>query len=81
MGDVDRLRRSLVGTVRVEETFPLARAGIALWLKALRIHQWAKNALVFVPLLLSGHATAGAYRVLDTCVRDVWPRRIRHLHD
>ena len=27
MGDVDRLRRSLVGTVRVEETFPLAVLG------------------------------------------------------
>lgn len=26
-----------------------------VWLKALRVHQWAKNALVFVPLLL-GHA-------------------------
>jgi 4-hydroxybenzoate polyprenyltransferase len=24
------------------------------WLKALRLHQWAKNLLVFVPLLLSG---------------------------
>ncbi len=59
VGDVDRLRGSLVATVTVEETFPVPRAGIALWLRALRIHQWVKNALVFVPLLLSGHVTAG----------------------
>ena len=30
--------------------FPFGR-----WMKALRLHQWAKNVLVFVPLLLSGH--------------------------
>ncbi len=26
-------------------------------MKALRVHQWAKNALVFVPLVLSGMAS------------------------
>lgn len=25
------------------------------WLKAMRIHQWVKNLLIFVPLVLSGH--------------------------
>lgn len=59
VGDVDRLRRSLPATVIVEETFPLPRGGAALWLRALRIHQWVKNALVFVPLVLSGNLTAG----------------------
>ena len=54
VGDVDRLRRSLPGSVTVEATFSQSRGGIATWLSALRIHQWVKNALVFVPLLLSG---------------------------
>lgn len=37
-----------------------------VWLKALRIHQWSKNALLFVPLLL-GHAYGDLNAVL-TCV-------------
>lgn len=32
-----------------------ARGPIASWLKAMRIHQWAKNALLFVPLI-TAHA-------------------------
>jgi len=28
--------------------------GIKLWLKQLRVHQWLKNLLIFVPLLVSG---------------------------
>ena len=55
VGDVDRLRRSLPATVTVEATFPQPRGGPVMWLSALRIHQWVKNLLVFVPLLLSGH--------------------------
>lgn len=39
---------------------PRSRVSLALLLRALRIHQWAKNALVFVPLL-------AAHRVLE------WP--------
>ena len=31
--------------------FPGKRVGLRGWLKAIRIHQWAKNALVFVPLI------------------------------
>jgi len=36
----------------------LRRQGPTLgcWLRAGRIHQWAKNALVFVPMFLAGHA-------------------------
>jgi len=30
------------------------RAGLRTWAKALRVHQWLKNLLVFVPLLASG---------------------------
>lgn len=28
---------------------------VKVWVQALRLHQWCKNLLVFVPLLLSGH--------------------------
>ncbi len=34
--------------------FARPKAGLRVWAKALRIHQWAKNALVFVPLVLGG---------------------------
>ena len=35
----------------VTRIFPSDRAGTAVWIKALRIHQWLKNLLLFVPLL------------------------------
>ncbi|WBQ12770.1 UbiA family prenyltransferase [Hyphomonadaceae bacterium BL14] len=38
----------------VEAHFPNEPAGLRGWRKALRLHQWSKNLLVFVPLLLSG---------------------------
>lgn len=40
------------GAATVEESFPQAPANkFRLFLKALRLHQWAKNTLVFVPLI------------------------------
>jgi 4-hydroxybenzoate polyprenyltransferase/phosphoserine phosphatase len=39
--------------VPVLAEFPAARAGWIAWLKALRAHQWAKNLLLFVPLVLA----------------------------
>ena len=46
---------SLARTVRarhvVEKEFPKPAAGPAVWRRALRMHQWAKNLLLFVPLL------------------------------
>ena len=41
------------GTVEIVVDSP--KPGLRLWLKALRCHQWSKNALLFVPLVL-GHA-------------------------
>jgi len=35
----------------VTQVFRSEQAGIAVWVKALRIHQWLKNLLLFVPLL------------------------------
>jgi len=35
----------------VEETFPPQKATLKVWLKMIRVHQWLKNILLFVPLL------------------------------
>jgi 4-hydroxybenzoate polyprenyltransferase/phosphoserine phosphatase len=35
----------------VTAIFRSDRAGLAVWIKALRVHQWLKNLLLFVPLL------------------------------
>jgi 4-hydroxybenzoate polyprenyltransferase/phosphoserine phosphatase len=37
--------------IPVEREFPGDAGGIANWLRALRVHQWLKNLLLFVPLL------------------------------
>lgn len=37
--------------VPVEREFRSERKGLAVWLRALRVHQWLKNLLLFVPLL------------------------------
>jgi len=37
----------------VEKHFIVDRVGIKTWVKAIRVHQWAKNGLLFVPLLVS----------------------------
>ena len=45
-------------SVPIEKEFQHGKAGLKTWLKALRVHQWAKNLLLFVPLLT-------AYSFLD----------------
>lgn len=37
--------------VQVEREFPGESGGLGVWIKALRVHQWLKNLLLFVPLL------------------------------
>ncbi|TDN69871.1 UbiA family prenyltransferase [Paraburkholderia sp. BL10I2N1] len=46
-----RLAASVREQVPVEREFPNNKAGLSVWLKALRVHQWLKNLLLFVPLL------------------------------
>lgn len=41
----------------VQQHLPAERAGLRAWLRALRLHQWLKNLLVFVPLLASHRFT------------------------
>ncbi len=49
------LRARLSPAVAVAGAFPVPAATLTTWARALRVQQWAKNALLFVPLLLSGH--------------------------
>ena len=37
--------------VPIEREFQGERAGLVVWLRAMRVHQWLKNLLLFVPLL------------------------------
>jgi 4-hydroxybenzoate polyprenyltransferase len=37
--------------VPIDREFPREKAGLAAWARALRIHQWLKNVLLFVPLM------------------------------
>lgn len=55
-GGSARVFRRVASLVPVEARFSPARAGAAGWMKALRIHQWTKNGLVFLPMMLAGLA-------------------------
>jgi 4-hydroxybenzoate polyprenyltransferase len=48
------LRAALPPGVTVEAAFPSPPPSLKTWVKALRLHQWAKNGLVFVAPLLAG---------------------------
>ena len=50
-----RLERRAGKVSHVDQRFAIADAGRAM-LRAMRPHQWAKNALVFAPLILAGMA-------------------------
>jgi len=45
------VRRELGSTVPVEREFKAPDGGWRTWARALRVHQWLKNSLLFVPLL------------------------------
>lgn len=50
-GASDAVCRTVRGRHAVEKEFAKPAAGLAAWRKALRMHQWAKNVLLFVPML------------------------------
>jgi 4-hydroxybenzoate polyprenyltransferase len=55
-GRMRRLPPSIVAAgTQQGEAFPAARSGIKTWLREIRVHQWVKNLLVFVPALLNHH--------------------------
>ena len=62
--DVARDARSLGKPVEIE--FPAARGGLAVWTRAIRLRQWVKNILIFVPGLLGNVLTDRA--VLMHCM-------------
>jgi 4-hydroxybenzoate polyprenyltransferase len=47
------LSRAAAKVAPVEKRFEVSTGGIKAWAKALRVHQWIKNVLVFLPLLAS----------------------------
>ena len=49
----ERLARAAGDVAKLEKVFPVDSLGLRIWLKAIRIHQWTKNVLIFVPLLTS----------------------------
>lgn len=48
------LRRKVGAISEIEAIAHAARPTIKVWARALRLHQWAKNAVLFAPLVLSG---------------------------
>ena len=53
VGAREGVARKVRAAVAVEREFPSASLRPAVWLRALRVHQWVKNLLLFVPLLTS----------------------------
>jgi 4-hydroxybenzoate polyprenyltransferase len=51
VGVSPRLAESIRNSVPIEREFAKEDIGFAVWLRALRVHQWLKNLLLFVPLL------------------------------
>ena len=53
VGASARVAETVRSVVPVEREFPRFQAGLRVWVRELRIYQWLKNLLVFVPLLTS----------------------------
>lgn len=53
--DEGLLRRVREGGTPIERVFAAPSGGLRAWVKAARPHQWAKNALVMVPVVLGFH--------------------------
>jgi 4-hydroxybenzoate polyprenyltransferase len=54
VGDVARLEARLPPEANVVRRFPAPGARFSTWMRAFRVHQWAKNLLVFLPVFLAG---------------------------
>jgi len=52
------VRRAAAERTEIEREFAAQRGGLRAWIKALRLHQWMKNLLLFLPLL-------GAHQIFD----------------
>lgn len=54
----DRLIEAARSTTQVSRVIPSRSPGLRAYLKALRLHQWLKNVLVFVPLVVAHRLTS-----------------------
>lgn len=50
----DAMRRKAAAVVPVEASFAPKPGRLAAWRNQLRLHQWAKNLLIFAPIVLAG---------------------------
>lgn len=53
-----RLEQQARAVAVVEEVFPPVAPGLITWLRALRVHQWLKNMLLFVPVFAAHQLTS-----------------------
>lgn len=56
----NRIAASAANVTEVGHVFPPATASAKVWLKAIRLHQWVKNLLVFLPAMLAHRVTEPA---------------------
>ena len=61
------LLRAAQNATDVKQVVPVARAGLLTYLRALRVHQWLKNLLVWVPLIAS-HQLSSSEKLLQAAV-------------
>lgn len=57
----ESLKEKAARLTNVDQWFPPEKTRLQVTLKALRVHQWAKNLLVFLPLLLSHSLNLKSY--------------------
>jgi 4-hydroxybenzoate polyprenyltransferase/phosphoserine phosphatase len=50
VGASPRVTKAVRRQTPLEREFPTPTAGLGVWLRELRVHQWLKNLLIFVPL-------------------------------
>ena len=65
-----RLERHVGKIAHVDRVFP-RRAGFATWLQLIRPHQWAKNLLLFLPLV-GAHRLGDVSALIPTALAFVW---------
>ncbi len=66
-GRMRRLPSSILASgTQQGEAFPAPRPGVKTWLREIRVYQWVKNLLVFVPTLLNHHFDGEIVKALAT---------------
>lgn len=53
VGTSATVAKAAAGVTRIEAQFANPPRGLRVWARAMRVHQWVKNLLIFVPLLTS----------------------------